>query len=174
VQGPKIRPCEIGERPGMLAIINAAAQRYNGVIPADCWRDPYTAPDELHREIAAGVEFWGAEADAGLIGVMGAQEVKDVLLIRHAYVAPAAQGLGIGGQLLDVLCDRGDRPILIGTWAAATWAIGFYERRGFSLVPRPDVPALLRTCWTVPDRQIAASVVLANASAALQVGRREA
>lgn len=157
---PIIRPCRDDEQPVLLRIINSAAQKYRGAIPDDCWHDPYMAPDELTREMTAGVEFWGAELDTALVGVMGIQQVLDVDLIRHAYVAPEVQGRGIGGILLAQLCAQSPRPILVGTWAAATWAIEFYERRGFSLVARDEIATLLRKYWSVPDRQIETSVVL--------------
>jgi N-acetylglutamate synthase-like GNAT family acetyltransferase len=163
VDEPRIRRCRDEERDTLLAIINAAAERYRGIIPEDCWHEPYMPAGQLARDIAAGVEFWGAEADGQLIGVMGIQPVEDVVLIRHAYVLPTAQGRGIGGKLLAHLTARAIRPILVGTWAAAAWAIAFYERHGFELVDRNDVPALLRRYWSIPDRQIERSVVLRQA-----------
>jgi N-acetylglutamate synthase-like GNAT family acetyltransferase len=144
----------------MLAIINAAAERYRGAIPEDCWHDPYMPIEQLERDIAAGVEFWGAEADGKLVGVMGIQPVQDVVLIRHAYVLPSVQGRGIGRRLLARLCASTTQPILIGIWASANWAIGFYERNSFTLVDRREVPALLRRYWSIPERQIERSVVL--------------
>src|SRR5215218_5677732 len=96
-----IRPCRDDERAAMLAIVNAAAEAYRGVIPEDRWREPYMAAGELDREIAAGVRFWGHEAGGRLTGLMGVQRVRDVELIRHAYVAPADQGRGVGGALLE-------------------------------------------------------------------------
>lgn len=157
-----IRPCRDDERPAILAIVNAAAEAYRGVIPADRWHEPYMDSDELGGEIAAGVEFWGYEADGALIGAMGIQPVRDVDLIRHAYVLPASQRRGVGSALLEHLRDRTERRMLVGTWAAATWAIGFYERHGFELVTPQLKDALLRTYWTIPDRQIETSVVLAD------------
>ena len=157
-----IRRCRDDERPAMLAIINAAAEAYRGTIPADCWHEPYMSADELQREIAAGVAFWGYEADGVLIGVMGIQPVRDVELIRHAYVKPGSQQRGIGGQLLAHLRGATERRILVGTWADAEWAIRFYERHGFRLVPRERQPALLKAYWTISDRQIETSVVLAD------------
>ena len=157
---PTIRRCRDDEQPAMLRIINLAAQRYNGVIPTDRWHEPYMDMDELTSEIAAGVEFWGADLDAALAGVMGIQRVLDVDLIRHAYVSPAHQRRGIGGYLLTELCSRRSRPILVGTWAAANWAIDFYRRYGFGVVEPEETKALLKKYWTIPDRQIATSVVL--------------
>lgn len=146
----------------MLAIVNAAAEAYRGVIPADRWHDPYMPEAELLQEIAAGVEFWGLETDDGLIGVMGVQPVRDVDLIRHAYVRPDRQRYGVGAELIEHLRSRTSRLMLVGTWAAASWAITFYERHGFALVARERAAALLRTYWTLPERQIETSVVLAN------------
>ena len=157
---PTIRRCRDDEHAAMLRIINLAAQRYNGVIPADRWHEPYMGMDELTAEIAAGVEFWDADLDAALAGVMGIQQVLDVDLIRHAYVLPVHQRRGIGGYLLTELCSRTSRPILVGTWAAANWAIDFYRRHGFGVVEPEEAKALLKKYWTIPDRQIATSVVL--------------
>ncbi len=144
-----------------LAIVNAAAEAYRGIIPADRWKEPYMPEDELAAEIAAGIAFSGWD-DGTLQGVMGVQPVDDVILIRHAYVRPERQGNGIGTALLAALCRDADRPILIGTWAAATWAIGFYEARGFALVGADEKARLLRRYWTIPERQIETSVVLAD------------
>ena len=158
-----IRPCRDDERSAILAIVNAAAEAYRGVIPADRWREPYMPPDELDAEIAAGVAFWGYEEDGGeLAGIMGIQPVRDVELIRHAYVAPARQGRGIGGALLAHLEGRSTRPMLIGTWAAAEWAIRFYRRHGFEQVSVERKNELLKAYWTIPERQIETSVVLAK------------
>jgi len=157
-----IRPCADHERPAILAIVNAAAEAYRGAIPDDCWHEPYMPSGELDSEIAAGVAFWGYEADGALVGVMGIQPVRDVDLIRHAYVIPARQGQGIGGALLEQLRGLSARRMLVGTWAAADWAIRFYCRRGFRQVAPEQKGRLLKTYWTVPDRQIETSVVLAN------------
>jgi GNAT superfamily N-acetyltransferase len=158
-----IRPCRDDERPAILAIVNAAAERYRGVIPADRWHEPYMPADELDTEIAAGVAFWGYEDDGeGLVGIMGIQPVRDVDLIRHAYVAPGRQRHGVGSALLEHLARSTSRRILVGTWAAADWAIGFYRRHGFELLSRERATELLRTYWTIPDRQIETSVVLAK------------
>jgi len=146
----------------MVAIVNAAAEAYRGAIPADCWHEPYMPADALAREIAAGVAFWGYEDAGQLIGVMGIQPVQDVELIRHAYVDPVHQGRGIGGALLAHLRGLAQRRILVGTWADATWAIRFYERHGFQLIPPPQKDALLRKYWTISPRQIETSVVLAS------------
>jgi GNAT superfamily N-acetyltransferase len=157
-----IRRCRDDEREAILAIVNAAAEAYRGVIPADRWHEPYMPAAELDAEIAAGVEFWGYEDDGELIGVMGIQPVQDVDLIRHAYVQPAAQGRGIGGALLDHLMASATRRVLVGTWTAAEWAIGFYRRHGFVQVGPEEKTRLLRTYWTIPERQIDTSVVLSG------------
>jgi GNAT superfamily N-acetyltransferase len=157
-----IRTCRDDERAAILAIVNAAAEAYRGVIPADRWRDPYMAAGELDDEIAAGVSFWGYEADGVLVGVMGIQPVRDVDLIRHAYVAPGRQGDGVGGALLEHVKASTTRPLLVGTWAAADWAISFYRRHGFELLSHEHAAELLRRYWTIPDRQIETSVVLAK------------
>jgi len=157
-----IRRCRDDERESILAIVNAAAEAYRGVIPADCWHEPYMPARELDDEIAGGVSFWGVERDCALIGVMGIQPVRDVDLIRHAYVLPEHQRRGVGAALLGHLRGLSTRQMLIGTWAAADWAVRFYQRHGFELVPPERKTALLKTYWTVPDRQIETSVVLAN------------
>lgn len=157
-----IRVCTEADRPTILAIINAAAEAYRGIIPPDRWKEPYMPAGELDAEIAAGVAFSGFERDGALIGVMGCQNVEDVTLIRHAYVRPDAQAQGIGTALLSALCEGNDRPVLIGTWADADWAVRFYERRGFARVDHDAKTRLLRRYWTVPDRQIETSVVLAD------------
>jgi GNAT superfamily N-acetyltransferase len=157
-----IRRCRDDEREAILAIVNAAAVAYRGVIPADRWHEPYMPADELDAEVAAGVVFWGYEDGGELIGVMGIQPVADVDLIRHAYVQPAAQGHGIGGALLDHLMAGATRRVLVGTWAAAEWAIGFYRRHGFVQVDPEEKTRLLQTYWTIPERQIETSVVLSG------------
>jgi GNAT superfamily N-acetyltransferase len=158
----RIRPCRDDERGEILAIVNAAAEAYRGVIPADRWHEPYMPAEELDGEIAAGVEFWGCEDDGALVGVMGVQAVRDVDLIRHAYVLPSSQGRGVGHALLEHLLSTSDRQVLVGTWAAAGWAISFYERHGFELVSPAPKDELLREYWTIPERQVETSVVLAR------------
>jgi GNAT superfamily N-acetyltransferase len=156
-----IRRCRHDERPAILAIVNAAAEAYRGVIPADRWREPYMPAGELDAEIAAGVAFWGYEDAGELLGIMGIQPVRDVELIRHAYTAPESQGRGVGGALLShLLAGRGAWPLLVGTWAAATWAIRFYERHGFEAVSVERKTQLLREYWSIPERQLKTSVVL--------------
>ena len=157
-----IRPCRRDEHPAIVAIVNAAAEAYRGVIPADCWHEPYLSPSQLEREIAAGVGFWGYEMDGALTGVIGFQSVRDVDLIRHAYVLPAHQSHGIGGRLLAHLRGLTARQMLVGTWADAVWAIRFYQRHGFELISPAKTPSVLREYWAISDRQIETSVVLAN------------
>jgi GNAT superfamily N-acetyltransferase len=157
-----IRPCRDDERGEVLAIINAAAEAYRGVIPADRWHKPYMRARELEREIKAGVRFWGYEADGELIGTMGIQTVRGVDLIRHAYVFPDRQRRGVGAALLRHLRKRSARRMLVGTWAGADWAIRFYRRHGFELVSAERTTALLKVYWKIPRRQIETSVVLAH------------
>jgi GNAT superfamily N-acetyltransferase len=156
-----IRPCREDERVSILAIVNAAAEAYRGAIPEDRWHEPYMAAGELESEIGSGVAFWGYESGGALVGVMGIQPVGDVDLIRHAYVLPASQGYGIGRELLLHLRGLTGRRMLVGTWAAAEWAIRFYRRNGFQLVSPERKSALLETYWSIPERQIETSVVLA-------------
>jgi GNAT superfamily N-acetyltransferase len=155
----RVEACTAADATAILAIINEAAERYRGVIPADCFHDPYMSQAALRAEIAAGVLFSGIREEARLIAAMGVQRVKDVQLIRHAYVRPEAQGRGLGGMLLRHLTARPE-PILIGTWAAASWAIGFYRKHGFELAAPAEARRLLHTYWTIPDRQAEVSVVL--------------
>lgn len=146
----------------MLTIINDAAQAYRGVIPADRWHEPYMPLDELLGEIADGVVFWIAEEEGHPLGVMGIQDKGDVALVRHAYVASAAQKQGVGTKLLRHVLGLTDRPVLIGTWADASWAIDFYRRHGFTLLPNKHKDLLLRRYWSIPARQVETSVVLAD------------
>lgn len=157
-----IRPCRNSDWAAILAIVNAAAEAYRGLIPADQWREPYMSREELEREVTSGVMFWGCEEDCMLIGVMGLQTMRDVDLIRHAYVLPGSQRHGIGSALLNHLESFSNRRKLVGTWQAASWAIRFYQRHGFEMVAPTRKDLLLKTYWNVPDRQIETSVVLAN------------
>ena len=157
-----IRDCGEADFGAIYAIINDAAIAYKGVIPADRWHQPYMGEDELAAEIAAGVKFRGAETADQLAGVMGLQDVQNVALIRHAYVLTSAQHKGIGGELLTALLESVERPVLVGTWAAATWAVRFYENYGFAVVTPQEKIRLLRKYWSIPDRQIETSVVLVD------------
>jgi N-acetylglutamate synthase-like GNAT family acetyltransferase len=158
----EVRQSRAADLPAILAVINAAAQAYRGVIPADRWHEPYMPEDELASEIAAGVQFSVVEDGERLLGAMGIQDKGEVALIRHAYIAPAAQRKGAGTKLLQHLEAQVAKPILIGTWAAATWAIDFYVRNGFTLVSHQEKEQLLRRYWSIPRRQIETSVVLAK------------
>jgi N-acetylglutamate synthase-like GNAT family acetyltransferase len=144
----------------MCAIINDAASAYQGVIPSDRWHEPYMPLEELKEEMSRGVEFWGCEEGRQLIGVMGMQRVKDVTLIRHAYVKTGMRKRGIGAQLLAQLLGQADGKILVGTWKAAGWAVRFYQKHGFQLVGEEEKNRLLATYWQIPPRQIETSVVL--------------
>ena len=157
-----IRKSTQSDLPAIFAIVNDGAQAYRGVIPADRWHQPYMPMDELVQEIGAGIQFWVAEEDGRLLGVMGIQDKGDVALIRHAYVSTKLQRKGVGTKLLRHLESLAEKPFLIGTWADASWAIEFYRRNGFTVVPNQDKDALLRKYWSIPARQIEASVVLAD------------
>lgn len=158
-----IRPLESPDQDAILSVINEAAQAYRGVIPDDLWHEPYMTHEELESELKAGVRFWGYEDQGRLVAVMGRQEVGEVTLIRHAYVRPAWQRRGLGGKLLRHLLAGVPGPILVGTWASASWAVRFYEKHGFRLVSVADKDLLLRRYWTITDRQIDTSVVLTYA-----------
>ncbi len=157
-----VRSCRPDELGLIGEIINDAAQAYQGVIPPDRWHEPYMSPAELKEQVDAGVVFWGMEHDGKLAGVMGTQMVQDVTLIRHAYVRTAFRNRGIGSQLLKHLHTLAPGPVLIGTWAAATWAIAFYEKHGFRKVIPSEKDRLLKKYWSIPERQIETSVVLAD------------
>ena len=150
------------DRPTILAVINDAAQAYKGVIPADRWHEPYMPPAELAQEIAAGVRFWVAEQNGRVIGVMGIQDKGEVALVRHAYVATVLQRKGVGARLLKHVQGLTSKPMLIGTWRDATWAIDFYRRNGFTLLSDRDKNFLLQRFWSIPARQAETSVVLAD------------
>ena len=157
-----IRVCIDDDFEAILQIINDAAEAYRGIIPVDRWHEPYMPREELRAEVSAGVAFLGYEKGDELGGVMGTQDVQDVTLIRHAYVRTAQRGQGIGGELLDRIMDQAAKPVLIGTWADAVWAVRFYENHGFKVVSTQEKETLLRKYWNVPDRQIETSVVLAD------------
>ncbi len=155
-----IRQCKAEEFDEIYEVVNEAAARYKGIIPPDRWKEPYMSSEELRHEIDDGVVFWGYYEEDKLLGVMGIQPVQDVTLIRHAYVRTAKQNQGIGKKLLSRLRKKTTRPILIGTWAAAVWAIRFYEKHGFKLVSPEEKDRLLKKYWSIPERQISTSVVL--------------
>jgi N-acetylglutamate synthase-like GNAT family acetyltransferase len=157
-----IRLCCSDEFGVIWEIINDAAQAYQGVIPEDRWHEPYMPLAELKEQVKSGVVFWGMELDGKLAGVMGIQPVQDVTLIRHAYVRTVFRNQGIGGKLLKQLRVSTTRPILIGTWAAAIWAIAFYEKHGFRKVTLAEKDRLLKKYWSIPERQVETSVVLAD------------
>lgn len=156
----KIVRCTPSEFDRVLEIINLAAQAYRGAIPDECFHQPYMGASELSSEIAAGIDFFGCHDGVELVGVMGIQAVKDVTLIRHAYVDPRAQRKGVGATLLEHLRSQTDKPILIGTWKAASWAIAFYCKHAFTPVDDDAIRPLLQHYWTVPEAQIANSCVL--------------
>lgn len=156
-----IQECRPDDFKFMLDLINQAAQVYKGKIPADRWAEPYMPVEELEHEIASGVRFYGFEENGRILGVMGIQEVGEVTLIRHAYVLPGRQNQGIGGKLIEHLKSLTRTPhILVGTWAAATWAISFYEKHSFRLLSAEESRRLLKKYWSIPQRQIETSVVL--------------
>ena len=155
-----IRLCTKEHAGEILEIINDAAVAYRGVIPADRWHEPYMPEEELRAEMAAGVAFWGLTKDSRLAGVMGLQHVQDVALIRHAYTRTAIRGSGVGSALLEHLKTQAKAPLLVGTWKAATWAVRFYEKRGFVLTSETEKQRLLKRYWSIPERQVEESVVL--------------
>ncbi len=157
-----LRACDPGDFEDIHAIINDAAHVYEGVIPADRWKEPYMGRDELREEIDEGVVFSGYEEGGELVGVMGLQDVGDVTLIRHAYVRTASRNQGIGAKLLTHLMEQTEQPLLVGTWADAVWAVRFYERHGFRLVTPEEKDRLLKKYWSIPERQVETSVVLAD------------
>lgn len=157
-----IRECNSSDFDAIYAIINDAAEAYKGIIAGDRWKVPYMDREELQHEIDQGVVFWGYEEDGALVGVMGIQDIMDVTLVRHAYVRTARQNQGIGGRLISELRGKTTRPLLMGTWADAVWAVRFYERHGFRLVTPEEKTRLLKKYWSIPERQVETSVVLAD------------
>ncbi len=158
-----IRPCKHEEFDEIWTILNDGASAYKGIVPADCLGEPYMSREKLRHEIEDGVVFWGVDEDGALQAVMGVQHVLDVTLIRHAYVRTSQRRRGCGGALLRHLQALTQRPVLVGTWADATWAIRFYEKHGFQLAPMDEKDRLLRTYWKIPARQSETSVVLLSA-----------
>ncbi len=157
-----IRQCDHDDFERIQSVINESAHAYKGVIPDDCWKQPYMSREDLRDEINDGVQFWGYEEDRELLGVMGIQYIQGVTLIRHAYVRTSKRNHGIGGKLLSFLQDQTTRPLLVGTWADAVWAVRFYEKHGFQVVSAQEKDRLLRIYWSISDRQIETSVVLAD------------
>jgi len=157
-----IRKCTDSDFEAIYEIINDAAQAYKGVIPHDRWHEPYMPRIQLRKEIEDGVCFWGIEEEGALAGVMGIQDKGDVCLIRHAYVRTNRRKAGIGARLLKQLESMTGKPILIGTWANATWAIRFYQKNGYRLLDEKEKNELLRKHWSIPERQVQTSVVLAD------------
>jgi GNAT superfamily N-acetyltransferase len=155
-----IRACHEEDLPSIFEIVNDAAEAYRGVIPLDRWHEPYMPMEELRGQVADGVCFWGWEENGCLEAVMGSQDVKDVTLIRHAYVRTDSRRKGRGGLLIRHLLEQTRKPVLVGTWAAAVWAVRFYEKNGFRLVGEEEKNQLLRTYWKIPERQVETSVVL--------------
>ena len=157
-----ITKCKPADFNDIYAIINDAASAYRGIIPEDRWHDPFMPEEELKKQIDEGVEFWCYKESDKILGVMGIQFKGDVTLIRHAYVRTANKNQGIGGKLLKFLESIASTPVLIGTWTDASWAIEFYKRHGYRLLSTDEKNALLRKYWSIPERQVDTSVVLAN------------
>jgi GNAT superfamily N-acetyltransferase len=157
-----IRKCTDLDFETVLAIINDAADAYRGIIPADRWKEPYMPREELRDEIEDGVMFYGYTPGDKLIAVMGIQDKGAVTLMRHAYVRTSRRRQGVGSRLLAYLRQQTSKPILIGTWADAGWAIRFYEKHGFRRVTAAEKTRLLKTYWSIPARQVETSVVLAD------------
>ncbi len=146
----------------IFEIINDSARAYKGVIPDEAWHEPYMPMDHLQAEIGKGVRFYCCDLDGVTMGVMGIQDVKDVTLVRHAYVRTESRAQGIGRALLEAVSRLTSRPILIGAWKAAGWAIGFYQKNGFTLLPEDEKNRLLKIYWTISNFQVEQSVVLAE------------
>lgn len=155
-----IRNCTADDFEEIFNIINDAAMAYKRAIPADCWHEPYMTKEELQTQLDVGVRFSCYVENNEVLGVMGIQDRGEVELIRHAYVRTRVRNRGIGSLLLGDLIGKCDKPILVGTWQAAVWAIHFYEKHGFCLVDEVERNHLLRKYWTIPDRQLHTSVVL--------------
>ena len=145
----------------ILHVINDASLRYKGIIPDNCWHEPYMSEQELIDEFSDGVRMYGYNHNNKLIGVIGSQEVKDVILIRHAYTLTSHQGKGMGSALLKYLLKKNQNSrLLVGTWRNAIWAIRFYEKFGFILHAKEQSALLLKKYWRIPSKQINNSVVL--------------
>ena len=148
----------------ILAVINDGATAYRDVIPPDCYHEPYMSKQDLRSALREGISFWVKENDGLMGGIMGIQNVDDVTLIRHAYVRTSQQRHGVGSKLLSHLLRLADRPVLVGTWRAADWAIQFYRRHGFEMLSQDHTPEILQRYWSISERQIETSVVLAQRS----------
>lgn len=160
-----IRSASDSDFDDIYKIINDAAIAYKGIIPEDRWHEPYMSKQELKLQIKEGVQFTCFVDDSDeIIGVMGIQDMVDVDLVRHAYVRTKKRNSGIGSILINRLISRSSKPILIGTWKAASWAISFYEKHGFQLVSEEEKNSLLKKYWNIPDRQVQTSIVLANSA----------
>ena len=157
-----IRPATPSDFGTIVTVINDGASAYKGVIPADCWHEPYMSESDLRAEISDGVQFSCYVDGEDVLGVMGIQDRGPVILIRHAYVRSSARRRGIGAELLSALAQKTSKPVLIGTWKAATWAVDFYAKHGFTVLPDGQARTLLDKFWNVPVRQMETSVVLAN------------
>ena len=145
----------------ILNIINDASLKYKGVIPDDCWHQPYMSELELIGDFSDGVRMYGYHHNNTLIGVIGIQKVKDVTLIRHAYTLTSFQGKGTGSALLEYLLKKNQNSrLLVGTWQNAAWAIRFYEKFGFILHAKEQSTLLLKKYWKIPSKQIKNSIVL--------------
>ena len=156
-----ITECTKKNISNILYVINDASLKYKGIIPNDCWHEPYMTKQKLISEFANGVRMFGYNKDSNLVGVMGIQELKDVTLIRHAYILTHYQGIGIGKSLLQHLFKiKKNSCLLVGTWRDATWAIQFYEKFGFVLHTKKQTAQLLKKYWNLPSKQIENSVVL--------------
>jgi len=157
-----IIPCLSEDLATIYDIINDGASAYKGIIPEDRWHDPYMSREELKIQINDGVEFWKYTKEGRILGIMGIQYKGEVTLIRHAYVRTSERNKGTGSKLLHHLLSQSTTPVLIGTWADASWAIGFYQKHGFRLLPTNEKNKLLLKYWTIPARQVETSVVLAS------------
>ena len=145
----------------ILHIINEASLKYKGVIPDNCWNEPYMSEQELIGEFNDGVRMYGYHNNNTLIGVIGIQKVKDVILIRHAYTLSSYQGKGVGSALLEYLLKKyKNSRLLVGTWKNATWAIQFYKKFDFILRTKEETALLLKKYWKIPTKQIKNSIVL--------------
>ena len=145
----------------ILHVINNAASKYKGIIPDDCWHEPYMSEKELINELNDGVHMYGYHDNNKLIGVIGVQEVKDVILIRHAYTLTSYQSKGKGGILLEYLLKQNQNSrLLVGTWKNATWAIQFYKKFDFIIHTKDETALLLKKYWNIPTKQVENSVVL--------------